>query len=266
MPRADFQDTLQTMAKVPISGYSVTLPHKESVYSVAVERDDIVVFTKAGNTLVSTPNGWKAYNTDYSAALTALRHAMADMESGDSVAGRQVLLLGAGGTARTLAHGLHREGALVIIANRTWEKGLALADEVGCRAADWNARNAQHCEIIINATPIGQHPDIDESPLHPSVFRPGLVVMDCVYNPETTMMIREARDRSCRVVTGVEMFVRQAAAQYQLFTGDRAPFDVMAQAVRSHLSPVSQRAAMPMKVPEPEPDDIETDLKRPLFE
>jgi len=266
VPRADFQDTLQTMAKVPIGGYSVTLPHKEAVYAIAVERDDIVVLTRAGNTLVPTPDGWKAYNTDYTAALAALRHAMSAMESGDSVAGRQVLLLGAGGTARTLAHGLHREGALVTIANRTWERGLALADEVGCRAADWNARNAQHCEIIINATPVGQHPDIDESPLHPSVFRPGLVVMDCVYNPETTMLIREARDRGCRVVTGVEMFVRQAAAQFQLFTGQRPPIEVMTNAVREHLSPVSARAALPIKVPEPEPDDIEEDLKRPLFE
>jgi 3-dehydroquinate dehydratase/shikimate dehydrogenase len=266
VPKGDFQDTLQAMAKVPISGYSVTLPHKELVNTIAVERDDIVVFTRAGNTLVGSPNGWKAYNTDYTAALQALRHAMADMESGDSVAGRQVLLLGAGGTARTLAHGLHREGALVIIANRTMEHGLTLADEVGCRAVDWNARNAQHCEIIINATPVGMHPNVDDSPLHPSVFRPGLVVMDCVYNPEMTMMLRQAKERSCRTVTGVEMFVRQAAAQFQLFTEEKPPLEVMAKAVRDHLSPVSARAALPIKVPEPEPDDIETDINRPLFE
>lgn len=259
VPAADFIDTLQVMRKVPINGYSVTMPHKEAAHDLATERDDIVKACKSANTLIPGEGGYHAYNTDYSAALGALRKVMAGMESGDSVHGRQVLILGAGGTARTLAHGLHREGALVIISNRTMEKGLGLADEIGCRAVDWNARNAQHCEIIINCTPIGQHPDVDESPLHPSVFRPGLVVMDCVYNPETTMMLRHARDRDCRIVTGVEMFIRQAAEQFKLFTGHDAPIEVMTDAVRRQISPVSPHPALPMKAPEPDLPDIEHD-------
>lgn len=259
VPKGDFIDTLQVMAKVPVMGYSVTMPHKESAHDLGAERDEIVSACKAANTLVAGPDGFKAYNTDYPAALKALRNAMAGMESGDSVHGRQVLIIGAGGVARTLAHGLHREGALVIIANRSMERGLGLADEIGCRAVDWNARNAQHCEIVINCTPIGQHPDVDESPLHPSVFRPGLVVMDCVYNPETTMMIREARDRGCRVVNGVEMFIRQAAEQFKLFTGQEAPVEEMTAALRRQISPVSPHPALPLKAPEPEMDDIEKD-------
>lgn len=259
VPRSDFVDTLQVMAKVPISGYSVTMPHKESAHDQATERDDITVACKAANTLVPGTTGFKAYNTDYTAALSALRNAMSGMESGDSVHGRQVLILGAGGVARTLAHGLHREGALVIISNRTMERALVLADEVGCRAVDWNARNAQHCEIVINCTPIGQHPEVDESPLHPSVFRPGMVVMDCVYNPETTMMIRQAKDRECRIVTGLEMFVRQAAEQFKLFTGQPAPVEEMTAAVRRQISPVSPHPALPLKAPEPEPADMDYD-------
>ncbi|MBL8821169.1 MAG: shikimate dehydrogenase [Planctomycetia bacterium] len=259
VPRNDFLDTLQALSKIPVSGYSVTMPHKEAVHDFSNERDEIVTACKAGNTLIPIPGGFRAYNTDFPAALAALRNAMATMESGDSVHGRQVLILGAGGTARTLAHGLHRAGALVIISNRTLEKGLGLADEIGCRAVDWNARNAQHCEIIINCTPIGQHPNVDESPLHASVFRPGLVVMDCVYHPETTMMIREARDRGCRVVSGVEMFIRQAAEQFQLFTGQAAPIEVMTDAVRKQISPVSPNPALPMKPPEPELESIESD-------
>ena len=151
--------------------------------------------------------------------------------------------------------------ALVIIANRSLDKGLGLADEIGCRAVDWNARNAQHCEIVINCTPVGQHPDVDDSPVHPSVFRPGMIVMDCVYNPETTMMIREARDRACKVVTGVEMFIRQAAEQFKLFTGEDAPVDVMTAAVRRQISPVSAHPALPLKAPEPEVADIEKDYR-----
>lgn len=259
VPRNDLIDTLQTMTKIPISGYSVTMPHKEAVHDLATDKDDLVTSCKAGNTLVPIKGGLKAFNTDYPAALAALRNAMSGMESGDSVHGRQVLILGTGGTARTLAHGLHREGALVIIAGRTTEKSLGLADEIGCRAVDWNARNAQHCEIIINCTPVGQHPDVDESPVHPSVFRPGLVAMDCVYHPETTMFIREARDRGCRVVTGVEMFIRQAAEQFKLFTGQEAPLEVMLAAVRQQLSPVSQTPALPLKAPAEEEHDPEHD-------
>jgi len=259
VPKNDFIDTIQSMVKIPITGYSVTMPHKEAAYELGSERDEITIACKAGNTLVRGANGWRTCNTDYSAALAALRNAMAGMESGDYIHGRLILILGAGGVARTLAHGLHREGALVIIANRTTERGLGLADEIGCRAVDWNARNAQHCEIVINCTPIGQHPEVDESPLHPSVFRPGMVVMDCVYNPETTMMIREARDRSCRVVTGVEMFIRQAAEQFKLFTGVDAPVDVMTAAVRWQISPVSAHPALPLKAPEPDVADIEKD-------
>ncbi|HMO34602.1 MAG TPA: shikimate dehydrogenase [Gemmatales bacterium] len=260
VPKDSFIDTIQMMAKVPISGYSVTMPHKEIVHDFADHRDDIVKACKAGNTLVPRSDGFHAYNTDYPAALSALRAAMADLESGDSVHGRQVLILGAGGTARTLAHGLHKEGALVIIANRSLEAALGLADEIGCRAVDWNARNAQHCEIIINCTPVGQHPNVDESPLHPSVFRPGLTVMDCVYNPETTMMIREARDRGCKTVTGVEMFIRQAAEQFKLFTGQNAPVDAMLKAVRQVISPVSAHPGLPMKPPEL--DDFEMEYSK----
>jgi 3-dehydroquinate dehydratase/shikimate dehydrogenase len=256
VPRADLVDTLQVMTKVPISGYSVTLPHKEAIVGLGTECDEIVQATKAGNTLIPKTGGFDVYNTDYAAALSALRHAMADMEAGAILAGRQVLILGAGGTARSLAHGLHREGALVIISNRTMDKGIALADEVGCRAVDWNARNAQHCEIIINSTPVGMHPNVDESPLHPSVFRPGLVVMDCVYNPETTLLIRQARERSCRVITGVDMFIRQAAEQFRLFTGTPAPIETMAQAVRAALSPVSQRPGIPFSSKEPQEPEI----------
>jgi 3-dehydroquinate dehydratase / shikimate dehydrogenase len=259
VPRNDFVDTIQSFTKIPISGYSVTMPHKEAAHELGTERDAITQACKAGNTLIPGPHGWKTFNTDYHAALSALRNAMSGMESGDSVHGRMVLILGAGGVARTLAHGLHREGAVVTIANRSLEKGLGLADEIGCRAVDWNARNAQHPEIIINCTPIGQHPDVDDSPLHASVFRPNLVVMDCVYNPETTMMIREARDRNCRVVTGVEMFIRQAAEQFKLFTGVNAPVEVMTAAVRRQISPVSPHPALPLKASEPDIDDIEKD-------
>jgi len=86
---------------------------------------------------------------------------------------------------------------------------------------------------------------VDESPLHPSVFRPGLTVMDCVYNPETTLLIRQARERGCHVITGVEMFVRQAARQFQLFTGMEPPLEEMSQIVRRAVAPRGQLHVAP---------------------
>jgi 3-dehydroquinate dehydratase/shikimate dehydrogenase len=157
------------------------------------------------------------------------------------VQSRVVLVLGAGGIARAVAHALHREGALVILANRTLERAQALANEIGCRHVEWNARHGVLCDMVVNCTSVGMHPNIDESPLHASFFKPGLIVFDTVYTPETTLLIKEARDRGCHVITGVELFVRQAALQFQLFTGQPAPVEYIRETVKKALSPIAIR-------------------------
>jgi 3-dehydroquinate dehydratase / shikimate dehydrogenase len=158
-----------------------------------------------------------------------------------TVHSRTVLLLGAGGVARALAYGLQQAGALLTIANRTYDRAHRLAEEVGCRAVEWEARHSHIAEIVINCTSVGLAPNLDESPLHPSFLKPGLVVMDTIYNPETTLLVKEARLRGCHVITGVDMFVRQAALQFQLFTGQEAPLDLMRKVVKRALSPVVLR-------------------------
>jgi 3-dehydroquinate dehydratase/shikimate dehydrogenase len=150
-----------------------------------------------------------------------------------------VLILGAGGVARAAAYALHKAGAIVHIANRTLDRAEKLADEVSGEALDWTARHKEGCDLVINATPVGMHPNIDESPLHASYLRPGMVVFDTVYTPETTMLIREAKTRGAQVITGVELFIRQAGGQFQLFTGQEPPLDVMGHVLRRALSPVT---------------------------
>jgi 3-dehydroquinate dehydratase/shikimate dehydrogenase len=103
---------------------------------------------------------------------------------------------------------------------------------------DWAARHNVICDIIINATSVGMHPNVDDCAVHPSMFKPGLVVLDAVYTPETTVFIKEARNRGCHVITGVDMFVRQAAAQFRLFTGRDAPVEFLRTIVKRYLSPV----------------------------
>ncbi|HXG11045.1 MAG TPA: shikimate dehydrogenase, partial [Gemmataceae bacterium] len=116
-----------------------------------------------------------------------------------------------------------------------------LAAEVGCRCAEWAARHTVLCDVLINCTSVGMHPNVDECPVHFSYLKPGLVVMDTVYTPENTLLVKEARKRGCHVLTGVDMFVRQAALQFHLFTGLEPPFDVMRSVIKQALSPVTIR-------------------------
>ena len=154
---------------------------------------------------------------------------------------RSVLLLGAGGVARALAFALSKRVGMLTVTNRTPERASQLAIDADCRVVDWVARHSVLCDLVINCTSVGLHPNVDESPLHPSFFRPELMVFETVYTPETTLLVKEARARGCNVLTGVDMFVRQAALQFQLFTGQEPPLNLMTKVVRRVLSPVTLR-------------------------
>jgi 3-dehydroquinate dehydratase/shikimate dehydrogenase len=152
---------------------------------------------------------------------------------------RSVLLLGAGGVAKAIAHALRPSVGMLTIANRTPEKAHRLAEHVDCRAVDWAARHSVFADLVVNCTSVGMHPNTDETPLHHSFLKPGITVFDTIYTPETTLLVKEARARGCHVITGVEMFVRQAALQFNLFTGREAPLDYMRHVIRKALSPVT---------------------------
>src|SRR5581483_3511880 len=220
VPRGTLEAFVEDFGPLPLHGYSVTIPHKEAAADLATHKDAAVITTRAANTLIWGDEGFTAYNTDYEAARESLLANLPPGPNGQAgtVNARTALLLGAGGMARSMAHALQREGALLTITNRTPERTQRLAEEVGCRVLDWAARHSHPCEILVNCTSVGMHPNIDESPIHPGALKPGLIVMDCVYTPETTLLIKEARGRGCHVITGVDMFVRQAALQFQLFT------------------------------------------------
>jgi 3-dehydroquinate dehydratase/shikimate dehydrogenase len=139
-----------------------------------------------------------------------------------------------------VCHALHKEGAHITIAARTPERAHALAEEVNCKTLDWHARHSVFFDILVNCTPVGMHPNVDESPVHVSVMKPGVTVFDTIYNPETTLMIREAKARGCDTITGVDMFVRQAARQVELFTGQTPDLELMRGIVRKALSPLTR--------------------------
>lgn len=239
VPRGHLPGFLESFRAIPVEGYSVTIPHKEAAAQAAQTRDEIVQSIHAANTLIRREHGFLAANTDYQAILDALREHLTQPGGPPlDLHKRMVLILGAGGAARAVAHALHRAGAIVHIANRTSERAEKLADEINAEALDWNARHKEGCDLVVNCTPVGMHPHVDESPLHASFLRPDMVVLDMVYTPETTMLIREAKTRGAQVITGVDLFVRQAGAQFQMFTGKLPPLELMAQVLRRELSPV----------------------------
>jgi 3-dehydroquinate dehydratase/shikimate dehydrogenase len=142
------------------------------------------------------------------------------------------LLLGAGGVARAIAYGLSRRGAKVVVTSRTRSRAEALAFKHGNEVVDWEARHKVNPDVLINCTPIGMHPNVDESPFLKRHLKPSTLVFDTVYNPESTMLIKDARSQRCHVVTGVEMFVRQAWLQFKLFTDQEARPELMREVLK----------------------------------
>ncbi len=243
VPRGLFPRAVEQYGCVPVDGYSVTIPHKEAAAQLAKEADPTVGTTGAANTLVRHGNKWVAANTDYTAAADSLKARLAERAAAgkkEELGQMRVLVLGAGGVARAVVHALHKEGAHVTIASRTEERAKDLAAAAGCRFVDWQARHSIGFEVLVNCTPVGMHPNVDESPIHASVLKPGGIVFDTIYNPETTLLIREAKARGCDAITGVDMFVRQAARQFELFTGKVPPLDTMRDIVRKALSPLTK--------------------------
>jgi len=234
-------NTLHEFEWLKIRGYSVTIPHKEAVLEEVTRHDRFVDEIGAANTLYRDAEGtWCATNTDYEAALASIRLGMQteDQLGETELSGKKVLMLGAGGVAKAIGLGLVRAGAAVTICSRTHARAVALAEKLGCQQIQWENRGAVFADILINCTPVGMHPHVDDSPFAMNWFRDNMLVFDTIYNPENTLLLKEARLHNCRTVSGIEMFVRQAAMQYERFVGQAAPVDVMREALRRGISAV----------------------------
>lgn len=239
IPADDLKQFFEDVPRLGIHGLSVTIPHKESIAALLKKVDPAVKGIAAVNTVVWRDGEPVGYNTDYKAAMDALEHALGVVGASPSpLQGKRVLVLGAGGVSRAILYGLQKRGAKATVASRTRERSNALGEAFGARAIDWNARHNGDYDILVNGTPIGMHPNVDESPFNRSYLAPHMTVFDTVYNPESTLLVKEARDHGCRVVTGVEMFIRQAALQFFLFTGKEAPTDVMRETLKRAIGAV----------------------------
>jgi len=237
---------LQTIAGfdwLPVEGYSVTLPHKETVLELTDGYDGPIGEIGAANTLYrGAGRAWRAANTDYDAALESLVRELAPSPADgadpalSALAGRKVLVLGAGGVAKAIGRGIVSHGGVLMIANRTKARAAEIAEQLGCLLIQWENRGTVFADVLINCTSVGMHPNLDDTPFAENWLREGMVVFDTIYNPEQTLLIKQARERGCKTITGVEMFVRQAARQFELFTGKTPPIDLMRDVLRRAIS------------------------------
>jgi 3-dehydroquinate dehydratase / shikimate dehydrogenase len=227
------RDFLQARGPLNIVGFAVTLPHKQAIIHHLAECDPLAARIGAVNTVVVRGNGkLYGYNTDYVGVLRAL-------ESRVRLAASRVLLIGAGGAARAAAFALAEAGAVVCIWARREAQSKALARAVGGEAIARRQLKGEFFDAIVNATPAGLHPN-DEAPLRADELN-CRVVMDMVYRPMRTPLMRLAERRGIQTVSGAEMFLAQGIAQWEIWMGERAPEKIMRRVVLRALRQEEKR-------------------------
>jgi shikimate dehydrogenase len=211
-----------------IKGASITIPHKVPVMDFLDELDDTAKKIGAVNTIINRGGVLTGYNSDGLGAVKALfeRTAIKD---------KHVVIIGAGGAARAIGFAIISEGGRVTVINRTPAKGEALANDLGADFQPISNINKTACHILINTTPVGMTPDIDVMPVRKQDLDKAMVVMDIVYNPLKTRLLKTAEHIGCRTIDGVSMFVYQGALQLEWWTGMKAPVEVMKKAVLNVL-------------------------------
>jgi 3-dehydroquinate dehydratase / shikimate dehydrogenase len=223
----ELRDFLAAIAPFGIAGFAVTIPHKQEILRHLDGCDPLAARIGAVNTVVVRGGGrLYGYNTDYVGVLRSLERRM-------RLAGSRILLFGAGGAARAAAFALSQAGAVVCISSRRIERARALARAAGAQALPRAELRGQYFDAIVNCTPVGMHPH-GSSPLSSPELNCRMV-MDMVYRPRATELLRRARRRGIETISGVEMFLAQGFAQYEIWTGERAPEVAMRRAVAAAL-------------------------------
>jgi len=224
----DIGRAISGMRALDIKGASITIPHKVSVMKFMDELDDAAEKIGAVNTVINRQGVLTGYNSDGLGAVKAICEKA-------SIKGKDVIILGAGGAARAIGFNILSEGGRITIVNRTAAKGEGLARDLGADFQPFSNLGKTPCQILINTTPVGMFPDVDAMPVRPQDLDKTMVVMDVVYNPLKTGLLKAAEDRGCTTIDGVSMFVYQGVFQFELWTGMRAPVEVMKKAVLNAL-------------------------------
>ncbi|MFA5110310.1 MAG: shikimate dehydrogenase [Desulfobaccales bacterium] len=227
-PVTDLPQAVAGLRGLGIGGVSVTIPFKEEIMPLLDEIDPQAAKIGAVNTVVNREGRLTGYNTDWLGAMTALT-------AKNSLSGQHVLILGAGGASRAIAFGIINAGGRVSLTDVDQARAAALAKDVGAEAIAQDGLSGCAAAILVNASPVGMTPNVDGIPLSPDLLGRFRLVMDIVYQPLETRLLREAKHRGAATIDGLRMLIHQATAQFKLWTGQEAPAEVMAEAAYGAL-------------------------------
>jgi len=218
----EISKAITALRTLNVQGASITIPFKESIMDYLDWIDDEALKIGAVNTVINKDGKLLGYNTDHKAAIVPLKPF--------AIKNKKVCIIGAGGAAQAIAYGIHKEKGDLVIINRNKDRGEKLALKYNgdfILQDDSDKINIINADIIINTTPIGMSPDI-EGPAFPStLLNPRMVVMDIVYTPVKTKLLSEARKKGCKTIDGLSMFLHQAMAQFELWTGITPDIEIM---------------------------------------
>jgi len=223
-------------------GASVTIPHKVTAVPFLDSVESTARHIGAINTIVAADGILTGHNTDATGALRALR------EGAVALRGRQVVMLGSGGAARAIGFALGAESGidrLTILGVDDHERAALARDlhsKTKLTVQDLPLDEARlrkilpDVHVLIHCTPLGMSPRVHETSVPATLLHAGLTVMDIVYNPRDTQLLKDAKAAGCHTIPGLEMFIHQAAAQFELWTNQAAPIDVMRAVLESRYS------------------------------
>jgi shikimate dehydrogenase len=219
-----------------VRGLSVTAPFKLDALARAVSADPLARRLGAANTLTKTPDGWVARNTDVEGFLHPLRPRL-------TLAGARAAVLGAGGAARAVVAGLDAEGARVTVHARRADRAEALVP-LGAAVGAWPPPPGSW-DLLVNTTPVGTSPDVDETPVAAAWLAGGGLVYDLVYNPGRTRLLRDAAAAGCGTLGGLEMLIAQAAVQVATWFPVDPPVDAMRAAIHAEAPQLALETPCP---------------------
>jgi shikimate dehydrogenase len=237
--RSELKEAITSARILGFRGLNVTMPHKNAVMKYLDETDSTAKSIGAVNTILNDEGRLVGFNTDGTGAMRALK------ENGVSTEGKKLLLLGAGGAGKAIAFQATQEVEEIVILNRTSERAERLAEVLRrnfgkkVRGGEFSSERLKEemrdADILVNATSVGMHPDVNKSLVPRTLLRPNQYVMDIVYSPLETKLVMDAEAVGAKVVSGLEMLLYQGAVSFEIWTNQPAPVEVMKKAALNKL-------------------------------
>jgi shikimate dehydrogenase/3-dehydroquinate dehydratase type I len=225
----DIGGAIQGVKAMNIRGASITIPFKVAVMEYINDIDDDALEIGAVNTIVNNNGRLTGYNTDWLGLILTLKEAM-------PVKNKTFVIIGAGGTARAAVYGIIKEGGFPIVVNRSPENGKIISGKFNCPFYSLSQIGGIRADCLINTTPVGMYPHVDKSPVKEGDLAGYKYVMDVIYNPLRTKLLKDAERHGCHIFSGADMFVHQGAEQLRLWTGKEPPRALMRKVILERLT------------------------------